>query len=134
MTGYGAAQAIPGPLFSITAYLGAISNLTPSGWTGAALCLVAAFLPAFLLIIGILPFWEQIRKYKQIRFAMYGINAAVVGLLIAAFYNPVWTSTIFSAKDFALASVCFLLLVFWEIPAWLVVCVSLFVSGLTVLP
>lgn len=130
MTGYGAAQAIPGPLFAISAYLGAVSNLNPSGWMGALLCLMAAFLPAFLLIVGILPFWEQIRKYKQIRFAMFGINAAVVGLLIAAFYNPVWTSAIFNTKDFALALICFLFLVSWEIPAWLVVGISLLVGGL----
>lgn len=130
MTGYGAAQAIPGPLFSISAYIGAVSNLNPSGWIGACLCLVAAFLPAFLLIVGILPFWEQIRKHKQIRFAMFGINAAVVGLLIAAFYNPVWTSAVFNTKDFALTLICILLLVFWEIPAWLVVGISVLVGGL----
>lgn len=129
MAGYGAAQAIPGPLFSFSAYLGAVSQLPPSGWLGAMICLVSAFLPSFLLIVGVLPFWEKMRQHSEIRYAMQGINAAVVGLLISAFYNPVWTSAIFTPKDFALAAVCFLLLVFWAVPSWIVVLLSAVVGG-----
>jgi len=129
MAGYGAAQAIPGPLFSFSAYLGAVSQVLPTGWIGAAICLVAAFLPSFLLIIGVLPFWEKMRQYSEMRYAMQGINAAVVGLLLSAFYNPVWTSAIFGPKDFALAAVSFLLLVFWALPSWIVVLFSALVGG-----
>jgi chromate transporter len=121
MAGYGAAQAIPGPLFTFSAYLGAVSNLSPSGWLGAFICLIAAFLPSFLLIAGVLPFWEDLREHPQMRFAMLGINAAVVGLLMSAFYHPVWTSGILSVKDFALALVAFIFLTFFRTPAWAVV-------------
>lgn len=124
MAGYGASQGIPGPLFSFAAYLGAVSPESPSGWLGAIVCLLAVFLPSYLLIVGILPFWERLRGYSGARNAMLGINAAVVGLLIAAFYNPVWTSAIYAGKDFSFASVCFLLLVFWKIPSWVVVFLS----------
>jgi chromate transporter len=124
MAGYGAAQAIPGPLFTFAAYLGAVSRLQPNGIVGAAIALVAAFLPSFLLVFGALPFWERLRRIPQMRYAMFGINASVVGLLLAAFYNPVWTSAIFSPKDFALALVCFLLLVFWQWPSWAAVIFS----------
>ncbi len=121
MAGYGAAQAIPGPLFSFSAYLGAVASVSPSTWSGAALCLIAAFLPSYLLIVGTLPFWESFRKMNKVRFAMQGINAVVVGLLLAAFYNPVWTNAIFNAKDFSLAVLCFLFLIFWKAPSWFVV-------------
>jgi chromate transporter len=130
MAGYGAAQAIPGPLFSFSAYLGAVSQVQPFGWPGAMICLVAAFLPSFLLIVGILPFWEKLRQHSEIRYAMQGINASVVGLLLSAFYNPVWTSAIFGPKDFALAASCFLLLVFWTVPSWIVVFISAAAGGL----
>ncbi|CAN5411279.1 chromate efflux transporter [soil metagenome] len=130
MAGYGAAQAIPGPLFSFTAYLGAVSKVWSSGWLGALVCLVAAFLPSFLLITGALPFWEQLRRFKHMRYAMQGINAAVVGLLISAFYNPVWTSAIRGTRDFSLALTAFVLLVFWKAPSWLVVFLSALVGGL----
>ena len=130
MAGYGAAQAIPGPLFTFSAYLGAISSIEPSGWLGAAIALVGAFLPSFLLIFGALPFWEKLRRVPQMRYAMFGINAAVVGLLLAAFYNPVWTSAILSPKDFALAMAGFLLLVFWKAPSWAVVVMSATIAGL----
>ena len=129
MAGYGAAQAIPGPLFTFTAYLGAVSKVPPSGWTGAAICLIAAFLPSFLLVIGILPFWEKLRTYRNLRFAMQGINAAVVGLLLAALYNPVWTSAIYGPRDFGLALIAFLLLVFWKVPSWAVVALSALAGG-----
>jgi chromate transporter len=121
MAGYGAAQAVPGPLFSFSAYLGAISQSGFGGWWGAAVCLLAVFLPSFLLILGILPFWNSLRRLKEIRYAMTGINAAVVGLLLSAFCNPVWTSAIFGFKDFILAMVCFVLLVFLSAPSWAVV-------------
>lgn len=128
MAGYGMSNAIPGPLFAFSSFLGAVSTATPNGWTGAIVCLVAAFLPSFLLIIGALPFWEQMRKNKWIRKAMLGINASVVGILLAAFYNPVWTSAVFSPKDFALVIVGFLLLEFWKLPSWLVVIATVVVS------
>lgn len=130
MAGYGAAQAVPGPLFSFSAYLGASARIVPSGIEGALICITGAFLPSFLLIIGALPFWERLRKAKQMRYAMLGINAAVVGLLLAAFYNPVWTSALFSPKDFALAIACFLLLIFWKVPSWGVVLFGALVGGL----
>lgn len=121
MAGYGAAQAIPGPLFTFTAYLGSVSTMTPNGWSGAFLCLIAAFLPAFLLILGALPFWETLREFKNMRYAMLGVNAAVVGLLLAAFYHPVWTTGVTNAKDFSLVLVAFGLLTFWRLPSWAVV-------------
>jgi chromate transporter len=130
MAGYGAAQAIPGPLFTFTAYLGAVSSITPNGWSGAALCLMAAFLPAFLLVLGAIPFWEKLREFKNMRYALLGINAAVVGLLIAAFYHPVWTSGITNIKDFSLALGGFILLTFWRVPSWAVVVLSATVGAL----
>jgi chromate transporter len=120
LAGYGAAQAVPGPLFTFAAYLGAVIG----GWRTAALCLVAVFLPSFLLVIGVLPFWEAIRRRPMAQAALKGVNAAVVGLLLAALYHPVWTAAIMSAKDFALASVAFLLLFAWQTPPWLVVILS----------
>lgn len=121
MAGYGAANAIPGPLFAFSSYLGAVSSLPPNAWTGAVLCLVAAFLPSFLLIVGALPFWEKLRSIPKIRQSMLGLNAAVVGILLAALYSPVWTSAITSSKDFAMAIVGFILLEFWKVPSWFVV-------------
>jgi chromate transporter len=130
LAGYGAAQAVPGPLFTFAAYLGAVSSQSPNGWLGAALALVAIFLPAFLLVIGALPLWEGARRHPAMQCAMLGVNAAVVGLLLAAFYRPVWTSAILSAADFALASTGFLLLVFWKLPPWLVVALCAAAAGL----
>lgn len=121
LAGYGAAQAVPGPLFTFAAYLGAVMGPQPNGWAGAALCLAAIFLPSFLLIIGALPFWESLRKFAAVRSALLGINAAVVGILLAALYNPVWTAGILSAGDFALTIGAFLLLTMWKTPPWLVV-------------
>lgn len=132
LAGYGAAQAVPGPLFTFAAYLGAVSTQAPSGWLGAGIALVAIFLPAFLLIAGILPFWEVLRRYEAMQRAMLGINAAVVGLLLSAFYNPVWTSAIRNTADFSLAAVAFLLLAFWKCPPWLVVILAAAVAGLGV--
>jgi len=117
LAGYGAAQAVPGPLFTFAAYLGAAIG----GWSTAALCLVAVFLPSFLLVIGALPFWDTIRRKAIAQAALKGVNAAVVGLLVAALYHPVWTSGITNARDFATGSILFLLLFMWQIPPWLVV-------------
>jgi chromate transporter len=117
LAGYGAAQAVPGPLTSFAAYLGAVIG----GWKMAALCLVAVFLPSFLLVIGVLPFWDALRRRRATQATLRGINAAVVGLLIAAFYNPVWATAILGKGDFALAAVAFLLLMMWRTPPWLVV-------------
>lgn len=124
LAGYGAAQAVPGPLFTFAAYLGAVMGPEPNGWQGALLCLVAIFLPSFLLVIGVLPFWDDLRRFQAIRAALTGVNAAVVGLLIAALYHPVWTSAIKGPADFGLALAAFALLVFWKLPPWLVVLLS----------
>jgi chromate transporter len=130
LAGYGAAQAVPGPLFTFSAYLGAVMGPAPNGWLGATLCLVAMFVPAFLLVIGPLPFWDDLRRQGWARSALRGVNAGVVGLLLAALYNPVWTSAITSAADFALASAAFLLLFMWKAPPWLVVLLSAVGGGL----
>jgi chromate transporter len=121
IAGYGAAQAVPGPLFTFAAYLGAVMQDPPNGWLGAAWALAAVFLPSFLLIVGGLPFWEVLRGQTSFQAALRGINAAVVGLLLAALYDPVWTSAIASPADFGLALVAFGLLMFWKLPPWLVV-------------
>lgn len=121
LAGYGAAQAVPGPLFTFSAYLGTIMGPAPNGWMGGLICLGAIYLPSFLLVIGILPFWDALRRRGAVRSALRGINAAVVGLLLAALYTPVWTGAIFAPADFALCLAAFLLLVFWRVPPWLVV-------------
>lgn len=121
VAGYGATQAVPGPLFTFSAYLGAVMGPEPNGWTGAMLALVAIFLPSFLLIAGALPFWDLLRAVPVFQSALKGINAAVVGLLLTALYRPVWTSAIYSPADFGLGLVAFALLMFWKCPPWLVV-------------
>jgi len=120
LSGYGAAQAVPGPLFTFAAYLGAIMT----GWVGAALCLVAIFLPGLLLVVGVLPFWASLGRGALMRASLRGVNAAVVGVLLGALYDPVWTKGIGGPADFALALVAFALLVIWKAPPWLVVLVS----------
>lgn len=124
LAGYGAAQAVPGPLFTFAAYLGAVMGPSPNGWVGAALCLAGIFLPSFLLVFGVLPFWDDLRRKPLAQAALRGVNAAVVGLLLAALYNPVWTAGITNAGDFALAAAGFLLLFMWQTPPWLVVILS----------
>jgi len=124
LAGYGAAQAVPGPLFTFAAYLGAMMGPEPTGWQGALLCTVAIFLPAFLLTIGVLPFWNDLRRIALVRSALVGVNAAVVGLLLAALYHPVWTSAIKGPADFVLGLAAFAALVFWKVPPWLVVILS----------
>ncbi|MBK7677270.1 MAG: chromate efflux transporter [Candidatus Accumulibacter sp.] len=121
LAGYGAAQAVPGPLFTFAAFLGASMNTAPSGWIGGLVCLVAIFIPSFLLVAGALPFWEQLRRSVRTQAALAGVNAAVVGLLLAALYQPVWTSAIFRPEDFGLALLAFVALMFWKLPPWLVV-------------
>lgn len=121
LAGYGAAQAVPGPLFTFAAYLGAAMKDAPNGWVGGLLCLVAIYLPSFLLLIAALPFWDALRHRTGVQSALKGVNAAVVGLLLGALYTPVWTSAIFSKTDFSLGVVAFLLLVFWKTPPWFVV-------------
>ncbi|MDP1952612.1 MAG: chromate efflux transporter [Betaproteobacteria bacterium] len=114
LAGYGAAQAVPGPLFTFAAYLGSVLSVTPNGILGGLLCLVAIFLPAFLLVIGALPFWDALRQQTKVQSALRGVGASVVGLLLAALYDPLWTSSIKSTRDMALALVSFALLMFWK--------------------
>ena len=117
LAGYGAAQAVPGPLFTFAAYIGAVIN----GWQGGLFATFAIFLPAFLLILGTLPFWDALRRNPKIKAALIGVNASVVGILIAALYNPIWTSAIHAPIDFALAAILFSMLVYWKLPPWVVV-------------
>ena len=124
IAGYGAAQAVPGPLFTFSAYLGAVMGPAPRGVAGAGLALAAIFLPSFLLVVGVLPFWDTLRTRPAFQSALRGVNAAVVGLLLAALYNPVWTSAINSPAEFALAAAALALLVLWKFPPWLVVVLS----------
>jgi chromate transporter len=121
LAGYGAAQAVPGPLFTFAAYLGTVMDPAPNGWLGGLICVVAIFLPSFLLLIGALPYWETVRRRPGVQAALRGVNAAVVGLLLAALYKPVWVSAIFEPADFAIGLFAFLLLAFWAVPPWLVV-------------
>jgi chromate transporter len=123
LAGYGLAQAVPGPLFTFAAYLGAVMNSPPNGFAGAAIALVALLLPGMLLVYGMLPFWDAMRTRPSAQAAMRGTNAAVVGILGAALYNPVWTSAVSSPRDFALALAGFLLLTVWKLPPWVVVVV-----------
>ncbi|TGN07037.1 chromate efflux transporter [Leptospira ilyithenensis] len=128
MNGYGASQAIPGPLFAFAAYLGAASDILSPVWWKAGIALAAIFLPSFLLILGVLPFWESIRSNRKIQNAMFGVNASVVGILLAAFYHPIWTSSVQNVQDFSVALFGFLLILFWEIPSWAVVLLSVVTS------
>ncbi|MCK9487400.1 MAG: chromate efflux transporter [Dehalococcoidia bacterium] len=124
IAGYGAAQAVPGPLFTFSAYLGASLGPQPNGAPGAAVALSALFLPSFLLVWGVLPFWDHLRRISAVQAALRGIGAAVVGILVAALYDPVWTSAIFEPQDLALALVALVLLAAWRLPPWLVVVVA----------
>lgn len=117
LAGYGATQAVPGPLFTFAAYLGAVMK----GWQGGLVATVAVFLPAFLLILGALPFWDSLRNNPKIKGAIFGINAAVIGILISAFYFPIWTSSILAPVDFALAAILYSMLTYWKLPPWIIV-------------
>lgn len=118
LAGYGAAQAVPGPLFTFAAFLGASMTTGPSGILGAGIALLAIFLPAGLLVIGILPFWERLRAWEPATAALTGVNAAVVGLLGAALYDPVFVEGITSPATLALAVAAFVAGTMWKIPAW----------------
>jgi chromate transporter len=124
LTGYGAAQAVPGPLFTFAAYLGAVEHGPPGGVAGAALALVAIFLPAFLLVVGALPFWGLLHAAPALRAALRGVNAAVVGLLLAALYDPVFTGAVHGPADFGLAVVALGLLAVVRMPPWAVVALT----------
>ena len=124
LAGYGAAQAVPGPLFTFAAYLGAVMKPSPHGVAGSVISLIAIFLPGILVLMGTLPFWEAFRRRAMAQAAMRGVNAAVVGLLGAALYNPVWTSAVKTPGDFGLALVGFVLLVAWHAPPLVVVAIS----------
>ncbi|WLV25213.1 chromate efflux transporter [Aciduricibacillus chroicocephali] len=117
LAGYGVTQAVPGPLFTFAAYIGTIMK----GSLGGVIAIVAIFLPAFLLILGVLPFWNTIRGNAKVKGALMGVNAAVVGILLAALYNPIWTTSILDVYDFVLAAILFGMLVFWKMPPWTVV-------------
>ncbi len=124
LAGYGAAQAVPGPLFTFAAYLGALVRPAPHGIAGAALGLFGIFLPGVLILLGALPFWDGFRKRVTAQAAMRGVNAAVVGLLGAALYTPLWTSAVKGPGDFALALIGFILLTVWRLPPLVVVILS----------
>ncbi len=130
LAGYGAAQAVPGPLFTFAAYLGTIVAPAPHGVAGAMIGLVGIFLPGFLILLGTLPFWDRFRQQSGAQAIMRGVNAAVVGLLGAALYNPVWTSSVHTPGDFAIALVGFVLLTVWRAPPLLVVLISA-IGGIT---
>jgi len=121
LAGYGLAQAVPGPLFTFAAYLGAVMGPAPNGFAGAAIALFAIFLPGLLLVYGMLPFWDELRKHPSAQAVMRGANASVVGILGAALYSPVWTSAVLTPRDFASAIAGFLLLTVWKLPSWIVV-------------
>lgn len=127
LAGYGAAQAVPGPLFTFAAYLGAVMRPEVAGiggWAGGFVCLLAIFLPAWLLVVGALPFWDSLRQRPAVQSALAGVNAGVVGILLAALYDPVWTSAIHGRTDFALALAAFGLLVYARLSPWMVVALA----------
>jgi len=130
LAGYGAAQAVPGPIFSLAAYLGTVLGPTPNGWQGALFCLAAIYLPSFLLLFGILPFWVAVRNHPYMERGQMGINAVVVGILLAALYDPIWKSAVTDGRAFILALVAFASLKFWKVPSWLVVAMCAAAGGL----
>jgi chromate transporter len=121
LSGYGVVQALPGPLFSFAGFVGAAQQVAPSGWRGGLTALVAIFLPGLLLVLGVLPFWDRLKTVPAARAALAGINAAVVGVLAAALWNPVLTTAIQRPSDWALAAGAFVFLAVARLPAWLVV-------------
>jgi chromate transporter len=130
LAGYGAAQAVPGPLFTFVAFLGSVMQTQPSGISGGVLALVAVFAPSFLLVFAALPFWTMLKSQPRARAALDGVNAAVVGVLLAALYDPVFTSAVAGPKDLALALLALLALTMWKMPAWLVVGAMALAGGL----
>jgi chromate transporter len=129
LAGYGAAQAMPGPLFTFAAYLGAVMIPPPSGALGALIAIAAIFAPSFLLITGLLPFWDTLRQRQAMQATLRGVNAAVVGVLLAALYTPVWTSGVHTPAGFGLALAAFLALTMWTVPPWIVVVAGAFVAS-----
>jgi len=121
LAGYGAAQAVPGPLFTFASFLGASIYDGALGWYGSLVCLIAIFVPSFLLVFGVLPFWGKVRTNSYAQRAIAGANAGVVGLLIAVLWDPVWTSTVKSISDIVLVLGAFAALMIWKLPSWLVV-------------
>ncbi len=121
LAGYGAAQAVPGPLFTFAAFLGAVTTSGPGGMAGASIALIAIFLPSALLVLGVLPFWERLRRIVGVRRALMGVNAGVVGLLAAALYDPVFVEGVTGAASFLVAVLSFVALASWKAPAWAVV-------------
>ncbi len=121
LAGYGAAQAMPGPLFTFAAYLGAVMIPPPNGALGALIAIVAIFAPSFLLATGLLPFWDTLRQRQGMQAMLRGVNAAVVGVLLAALYTPVWTAGVHTPAGFGIALSAFLALTMWAIPPWIVV-------------
>jgi chromate transporter len=124
LAGYGAAQALPGPLFTLCAYLGALMRVGPGGWLGGLWAVVAIFTPSVLLVAGTLPFWQTLRRQAGAQAALRGANAAVVGVLLAALYHPVWTAGITGARSLALALAAFAALQVWKLPPWAVVIIT----------
>lgn len=131
LAGYGLAQAVPGPLFTFAAYVGAVMGPAPNGALGAAIALIAVFLPGILLVFGMLPFWDAFRSRTTAQAAMRGANAAVVGILGAALYDPVWTSAVQARQDFFLALTGFLVLTIWNAPPWITVVLLAAAGALT---
>ncbi len=129
LAGYGAAQAVPGPLFTFAAYLGAVTTSGPTGIAGATIALVAIFLPSALLVAGALPFWEKLRQARHARRALAGVNAGVVGILAAALYTPVFTQGVTGVGTLSVAAVAFVALQSWKAPAWAVVIGAALVGG-----
>jgi chromate transporter len=121
LTGYGAVQALPGPLFSLAGFIGAAQHAAPGGWIGGLVALVAIFLPSALLMAGLVPFWDRLKLAPEARGAIAGLNAVVVGLLAAALWNPVLTSTVRRPGDVALLAAAYVLLAVARLPQWLVV-------------
>ena len=121
VAGYGVAQALPGPLFSFAAYLGAAAKVAPNGWLGGLICLLGIYLSPLLLMAGAIPFWETLRRTRSAQAALRGANAAVTGILLAALYDPLWQTAIHSGRDLALAMGSFVLLFVWRFPPWLIV-------------
>lgn len=121
LAGYGATQAVPGPLFTFSAFLGAAMPTSPNGTSGALLCLIAIFLPSFLLVLGVLPFWEKLRTNGAVQASLAGVNAAVVGILLAALYHPIWTTAILQWHHLLIALLALVALMQFKVPPWLVV-------------
>lgn len=124
LAGYGVTQAVPGPLFTFAAFIGASLNSTINGWSGAILCTIFIFLPSYLLVMGVLPFWERLAQNVYVQAALSGINASVVGFLLAALYQPMWINTIYNLQDIIWMLIALTALMIWKVPPWLVVFVA----------